>query len=186
MSRLGKRTPWEALFGCSVGSRGSTRHEGRRAGRRTLKEAESSREDETSSEDGVDGGRRETAWARVKIRGRGGSGEPNAPAIRRHTRLRGAPNFRRGSSKAGSTRVAQRQARLKPPKGKSGRTASGSLGTLKTARPPQGGKHVTQQLARRKAGSTLQSLLRSRRRVPGKVHPPDRDRNPRQPRQSSG
>src|SRR2546427_9178297 len=54
-----------------------------------------------------------------------------------------------------------------------------------TACPPRGGKHVTQQLAPRKAGSTLQSFLRSRRRVPGKVHPPDRDRKPRQPRQSS-
>src|SRR5439155_25322342 len=62
-----------------VGSRGSTRQEGRRAGRRTLKEAESSREDETPSEDGVNGGRRETAWVRVKVRGRSGSGNPMTP-----------------------------------------------------------------------------------------------------------
>src|SRR2546427_13033227 len=118
MSRLGKRTPWEALFGCSLGPPGSSRHEGRRAGRRTLKEAESSREDETSSEDGVDGGRRETAWVRVKIRGRGGSGEPNAPAIRRHTRLRGAPDFRRGSARRGQTALRSGRRGGNLPRGK--------------------------------------------------------------------
>ena len=125
-----ERTPWEALFGCSVGSQGSTRREGQRAGRRTLQEAESSQEDETSSKDGADGGRRETARARVKIRGRGGSGEPNAPAIRPHTKLQGAPNPREGAQ-IGVTRTAQRQAKLEPPEGEDvqGRP-SGPLDTL--------------------------------------------------------
>src|SRR6266481_1001766 len=37
----------------------------------------------------------------MKIRGRGGSGEPNTPAIRPQTRLHGAPDFTRGGAARG-------------------------------------------------------------------------------------
>src|SRR3954453_1495831 len=82
-----------------------------------LKEAESPEEDETSSKDGADGGRRETAWARVKIRGRGGSGEPNVPAIRTAQEDSTGHRTSGGSAGRGNPRAAQRQARLEPPKG---------------------------------------------------------------------
>jgi hypothetical protein len=187
-------TPREALFGCSVGSRGSTRHEGRRAGRRTLKEAESSREDETSSEDGADGGRRETAWARVKIRGRGGSGEPNDPAIRPHTRLRGATNFTRGGAVWGQPELSGGRRGWNLRRGPSFRSASGSLGTLKGREHLSGFAPfeflVNMQLGRRKAASTLSVLVGfgawgSRRKVPGRVHPPRIRFGTRQPKLQS-
>ena len=69
------RTPREALAGRVVVARLFRDAVGRSQAVALWRRRQSSREDETSSEDGVDGGRRETAWARVKIRGRGGSGE---------------------------------------------------------------------------------------------------------------
>ena len=55
----------------------------------------------------------------------------------------------REGAQGGSTRVAQRQARLEPPKGKSGRTAFWVAGH-------------TKRLARREAASTLPYLIGSR------------------------
>jgi len=94
-------TPWEALFGRSVGSQGSIRHEGQRAGRSTLEEAESSREDETPSKDGADGGRRDTAGPGRNPEAVAGAGKPNDPVIRPHTRLRGAPDLHERERRAG-------------------------------------------------------------------------------------
>src|SRR6266436_7474571 len=39
----------------------------------------------------------------MKIRGRGGSGEPNTPVIRPQTRLQGAPDFTRGGAARGDS-----------------------------------------------------------------------------------
>jgi len=104
--------------------------EGQHAGRRTLKETASSKEDETSSKGGVDGGRRETARARVKTRGRGGSGEPNNPAIRPQTRLQGAPNSTRGSAFRGQPAARDGRRGWNLRRGSCSGRAFGSLGTL--------------------------------------------------------
>jgi hypothetical protein len=82
-------------------SRDCPGYRGQVVGRRTLEEAESSREDEAACESArrmADGRYR---WTRPKCRGPGGSGEPNVPALRPQTRLRGAPNLHERQCRAG-------------------------------------------------------------------------------------
>ena len=129
----------------------------------------------------MDGGRRETAWARVKIRGRGGSGEPNDPAIRPHTRLRGATNFTRGGVVRGQPGLRGGRRGWNLRRGPSFRSASGSLGTLKGREPLSGSRHLnlvcSLQLAaaerRRERYRCLVSFgaWGSRRKVPGRSTP---------------
>src|SRR5256885_10686598 len=78
-------------------------------------------------------------------------------------------------AQGGSTRVAQRQARLEPSKGKSGRTASGSLGTLNSL-------PVTRREGRYSHCSD--SRLGFKAQSSGRSTPPRIEiRNPPQPRQ---
>jgi hypothetical protein len=118
----------------------------------------------------VDG---EAAWARVKIRGRGGSGKPNVPAIRPHTRLRGATDLQEREHSTGSTRAAQRQARLEPPKGKDvlGRTFGSPPFEAKAERPEISGGFLTGSTRRRDAARRRSET----RRVPGSF--PERTRS---------
>jgi len=81
----------------------STRGSAQAAGLRRRRKAR--RRMKPHRKDRVDGGRRETARAWVKIRGRGGSGEPNAPAIRPQRRLQGAPDFTGGRARRGQPAV---------------------------------------------------------------------------------
>jgi len=113
-----ERTPRKALAGWER-SQGLSRYGGQVAGRSTLEEAESSREDEaavgrlrwTADEEKPQG-------PAERPRSRRETGEPNDPVSRSSNKTPRSTEPSREGAQDGATRFAQRQAKLDPSKGK--------------------------------------------------------------------
>jgi len=134
-------TPREALVGRGW-SQDFSRHDGQVAGRSTLEEAESSREDEAVCVSMRWTANEETPQGPAEIvEVAAGDGEPNVPVSRSLSKTPRSTEPSREGAQDGATRFAQRQAILEPPKGKSRRAGLvGRLARRPRTRFPKGGR----------------------------------------------